>query len=96
MTDEEREEQDYYLEFYPYEWHHFAFGIKCDNDIIWYVLFTNHSSGNYEKLNIDLSLSTIDIQKLISYPLNRLGVQVITEDMFFGRGAFSSNLKSKK
>ena len=100
MTDEEREEQDYleYMgeEIYPYEWHHFAFGIKCDNGIIWYVLFTNHSSGNYEKLNIDLSLRTIDIQKLISYPLNRLGVQVITEDMFFGRGAFSSNLKSKK
>lgn len=100
MTDEEREEQEYWeymrTEIYPYEWHHFAFGIKCDDGIIWYILFTNRSSGSYEKLSIDLSLRTINLQRVISYPLNRLGVQIITEDMFFGRGAFSENIRSKK
>lgn len=100
MTDEEREAQDYWesmaTEIYPYEWHHFAFGIKYDDGIIWYILFTNHSSGSYEKVSIDLSLRTIDLKRIISYPLNRLGVQLITEDMFFGRGTFSENIKSKK
>ena len=100
MTDEEREEQDYWeyvgTEIYPYEWHHFAFGIKRDDGIIWYILFTNHSSGKYETLSVDLSLRSLDIQRLISYPLNRLSVQVITEEMFFGRGAFSENIKSKQ
>lgn len=94
---EEEEYQEYYaVEIYPYEWHHFAFGIKHNNGIIWIILFTNHSSGNYETLNIDLSLTTFRIQKTISYSLYKLGVQVITEDMYFGRGSFSSNLKSKR
>lgn len=100
MTDEERAERDYWeyvgSKIYPYEWHHFAFGIKCDNGIIWYILFTNHSLGIYEKLSVDLSLRTINIQKLISYPLYRLSVQIISEDMYFGRGSFSNNIKSKR
>lgn len=100
MTEEEIEiqnqEEYFYFEIYPYEWHYFAFGIKSDDSIIWYILFTNHASGCYEEIGIDLTLTTINLQKVISYPLNRRGVQVITEDMFFGRGAFSKNLKSKK
>lgn len=100
MTDEDCAEYDYReyqaIEIYPYEWHHFAFGIKYDNDIIWRILYTNHSSGIYEKLSFDLSLCQINIQRLISYPLNRLGVQIITEDMYFGRGSFSPDIKSKK
>lgn len=99
LTAEERAEQDYLeykaIEIDPYEWHHFAFGIKNDDGIVWYILFTNRSSGSYEKLSFDLSLRAINLQRVISYPLNRLGVQVITEDMYFGRGAFSENIKSK-
>lgn len=96
MSEEEIAEEDYYINIYPYEWHHFAFGIKCDDGIIWYILFTNHASGEYEILSFDLIIRTLDIEKLISYPLNRLGVQIITEDMFYGRGSFSKNLKSKR
>ena len=100
LTDEEREKQEYWewigTEIYPYEWHHFAFGIRHDDGIFWYILFTNHSLGSYEKVSIDLSLRTINLQRLISYPLNRHGVQVITEDLFFGRGSFSENIKSKR
>lgn len=100
MTEEEKVVQAYlqYMasEIYPYEWHHFAFGIKCEGGISWYILYTNHSLGSYEKVSIDLSLKTIDLQRVISHPLERLGVQTITEDMFFGRGSFSENIKSKK
>ena len=100
MSDEERAEQEYHeymsTEIYPYEWHHFAFGIKCDDEIIWFILFTNRSSGSYEEFCFDLSLKKINLRRVVSYQLNRLGVQVITEDMFFGRGAFSENIKSKK
>lgn len=99
MTDEEIAEENAMTDWHnfgQYEWHHFAFGIKCDDGIIWYILFTNHASGICEILSFDLILRTLDIEKLISYPLNRLGVQIITEDMFFGRGSFSKNFKSKK
>ena len=100
MTEEEIAEQcameDYYTYEYPYKWHYFAFGIKYVDGIIWYILFTNHSLGNYETLSVDLSLRSLHIERLVSYPLNRLGVQLITEEMYFGRGSFSSNIKSKK
>lgn len=100
LTEEEIRQQEadvyYYSSVVPNEYHHFAFGIKCNDGIIWYILFTNHASGKYETLCIDLSLHTLDIKKLISYPLSGYGVQVITEDMYFGRGAFSSNFKSKR
>lgn len=95
-SEEEIAEEDYYINVYPYEWHHFAFGIKCDDGILWYILFTNHASGECEILSFDLILRTLDIEKLISYPLNRLDIQIITEDMFFGRGSFSKNLISKR
>lgn len=96
MTPEESWEEYYATDIAPFEWHHFAFGIKHEDGIIWSILFTNHSVGKYETLIVDLSLRHIEIRKLISYPLNKLGVQVITEDMYFGRGAFSSNIKSKR
>ena len=99
LTKEEREKQeylDYLADVSPHEWHHFAFGIKDKDGIKWYILFTNRSAGLYEKISIDLSIVIINLQRLISYPLDRQGVQVVTEEMFFGRGAFSENIKSKK
>ena len=100
MTDEELEEQAY-LEYMatdiiPYEWHHFAFGIKHNDGIAWYILFTNIASGNFESVSFDLALKGFTIRKISSYPLNRLGTQVITKEMYFGRGAFSQLLNSKK
>lgn len=100
MTDEELEEQVYLeymaMDIIPYEWHHFAFGIKHNDGIAWYILFTNIASGNFESVTLDLTLKEFKIQKITSYPLNRLGTQVITKEMYFGRGAFSQLLNSKK
>lgn len=100
MTEEEIAEQqweeDYAIEIYPYEWHHFAFGIKSEDDIQWYILFANHSLGKYEEYRFDIKIREISIGKLIAHPLNKLSVQEITEDMYFGRGAFSPNIKEKK
>lgn len=99
MTEDEiaKQDYDYYLyEVSLYEWHHFAFGIKSNDSIGWYILFTHRAAGHYDKITFDLTIKDIELQKLISYPLKRLGTQVITEDMYFGRGAFSSNFKSKK
>lgn len=100
MTDEERAEYDYkeHLAFdiYPYEWHHFAFGIKSQNNIVWFILYTNRFSEKKETVCFDLGLKELEIQKTISYPIKRLGTQIITEDMYFGRGSFSTNMKVKK
>lgn len=100
MSDEERAYHDYMedmvLYVYPYEWHQFAFGIKYDDGIVWYILYTNKSSSSYEKVGFDLTLKSVELEKLISQPLNRLGSQIITQDMFFGRGRFSKRLNSKR
>lgn len=100
MTEEEyaQIEWEEYLfhEVYPYEWHHFAFGIKHNKGITWKIIFTNHKARKCEELRFDLIIETFGIEKLTAYPLNHLNVQVVTEEMFFGRGSFSSNLKSKK
>lgn len=89
ITDDEINEQEIGL-------HHFAFGIRHDDGIVWHILFTNHSSGSYEEVNIDLSLRTITLQRVISCPLICCSVHIIDEDMYFGRGSFSDNIKSKK
>ena len=100
MSDEEREERDYredmFFNVYPFEWHQFAFGIKYDDGIVWYILYTNKASRSYEKVIFDLTLKSVELEKLISLPLNRLGSQIITQDMFFGRGRFSKRLNSKR
>lgn len=99
-TEEDLEElqwQEYYsMEVYPFEWHHFALGIKTDNEIYWKVYFTNRFSKRSEELNFDLGIKTIRLSKTNSLKLQRLCCQVITEEMFFGRGAFSIDLKSKR
>lgn len=96
MTEEEEARLDYYIEQAPWEWHHFALGIKYDDGIVWHILYTNEASGSYEKVEFDLTLKSIELKSLISQPLNRLGTQIITQDMFFGRGRFSRRLNSKR
>ena len=100
MSDEEIEYRDYMenlaFEVYPYEWHQFAFGIKYDDGIVWYILYTNKASSSYEKVIFDLTLKSVELEKLTSQPLNRFSPQIITKDMFFGRGRFSKRLNSKR
>ena len=100
MTEEEIEEQNYNeyyaTEVYPYEWHHFAFGIKCEDNIQWFILYTNHFARKYDEYCFDIKITQVNIGKLIAHPLKIRSVQEITEDMYFGRGAFSPNIKEKK
>ena len=100
MTDDERAEYDYQEDYacyiYPYEYHHFAFGIKNQDNIVWFILYTNRYSEKKETVCFDLGLKSLNIQKTISHPLYRLDVQVITEDMYYGRGSFSAKMKASK
>lgn len=100
MTEEEIEEQNYNeyyaTEVYPYEWHHFAFGIKCEDNIQWFILYTNHFARKYDEYCFDIKITQVNIGKVIAQPLEICLVQEITEDMYFGRGAFSPNIKEKK
>lgn len=100
MSDEEREYRDnmeyMFINVYPYEWHQFAFGIKYDDGIVWYILYTNKASRSYEKVRFYLTLKSVELEKLVSQPLHRLGSQIITQGMFFGRGRFSKRLNSKR
>lgn len=96
MTEEEEAALDYYSERAPWEWHHFALGIKYEDGIVWNILFTNQHACSYEFVRFDLTLKSVELNKLSSLQLNRLGTQIITKDMFFGRGRFSKRLNSKR
>ena len=94
---EEMQEWEHYGRYvYESEWHHFAFGIKNKNEIIWYVFFTNRFLEKSERITYDLGVKYLELNKTISQPLNRLGAKVITEDMYYGRGSFSENMKAQK
>ena len=96
VTEEEQAEQDYYNEVYPYELHHFAFGLRQENSIEWCILFTNHSAAQYDKTRFDLCLKELELRRLTAVPLEISGAQVLTRDMYWGRGAFSSTLLEKR
>lgn len=99
ITEEERlingAQEDYAIEVAPYIFHHFALGIKRDDSILWLILYTYKKNTVVDEIKIDLSFENITLGKLISVPLIRQRAQIITEDMYFGRGSFSDNVKSK-
>lgn len=91
------EEAEYQaFEIYPYKWHHFAMGVKNNDKIDWYIYFTNRASEKKEIVSFDLGIKTVDFKRTIAYPLNLQNTQIITKEMFFGRGVFSENLIAKK
>lgn len=100
--DEEYEEywarMDYAMEVYPYKWHHFALGIRHEGTILWNIFYTNRSrrARKTEKVEFDLGLKTVTLEKTVSHELVRLAPVVMTEEMFYGRGSFSPELKSRK
>lgn len=79
-----------------FEWHHFAFGVKHDEGIVWYIIFTSKAFSYYEFVHFELTQRSVELKKLISQPLNKNGIQVITNDMYFGRGSFSKTFNSKR
>lgn len=78
------------------DWHYFAFGVKHDEGIVWFIIYTNKAFSYYEYAHFELTLKSVELKKLISQPLKRNGIQVITKDMYFGRGSFSKSFNSKR
>lgn len=79
-----------------YEEHYFVFGVKHDEGIVWYIIFTSKAFSYYEIVHFELTQISVELKKLISQPLKRNGIQVITKDMYFGRGSFSKSFNSKR
>ena len=103
MTEEEQEEEyirqaeeDYAIYVYPYEYHFFAIGIKKENEIVWFVCYTNRYSGQYDKSRFNIGLCDLNLKKLISYPLFVQLTQYIDKTLFFGRGSHSDLFIKKK
>ncbi|MBO7189922.1 MAG: ThiF family adenylyltransferase [Alistipes sp.] len=100
MSDDELLERQAYEEYaiaiHPYEWHHFALGVKSLDGITWYILYTNHNLQKSQTIYFDIGLKSVELKRVISHELNFLEVQSISEDMYYGRGSFSSNFKAKK
>ena len=89
-------EEEYNREVYYSEYHQFALGILTGDKVKWFVIYTNRNSANYEMINYQLELGSILVKKLISIQLGILHAQSVDDKQFFGRGAFSSHLRSKE
>lgn len=87
---------DWLFEKQQNEYHHFILGIKSQDKIDWRIYFTTRCAEKKEIVSFDLGIKTVEFKKTIAYPLGFQDVQIITKEMFFGRGAFSENLVSKK
>lgn len=102
LQESEVQEEGYYekietgFEKYQYKYHCFAFGVKSNEGIHWFIMYANRSEGVYEEITYDLSIELLEVKKIISHPLHRLGVQSIDRKLFFGRGELSANLRAKK
>ena len=87
---------DSIIEEHDYKYHHFIFGVKKNDKIDWYIYFTNRATEQKEIVSYDLGIKTVVFKRAIAYPYGYEKAQIITQEMFFGRGAFSENLISKK
>lgn len=100
MTEDELAEQqyneDYAFYIYPFEWHQFALGLKYENRIIWSLLCTYRKLKQVDSINYDLGIKNYRIEKIIGQTLHNYIPQIITEEMYYGRGSFHASLISKK
>jgi hypothetical protein len=100
LSDDELAEQayrDFYFEeVYPYEWHRFALGFKYEGKLFWCLLYTNRLSKRRDEQYFNLGSACVCLERVTGLQLRHLMPQVITEEMYYGRGAFSASLTSKK
>lgn len=103
MTDDELYEYQCIIEedlrisrYNNHKWHHFAFGIKHNEHISWFIVYACHVAEKCESVTLDLVFKKLTLELVVSLPLGYDNTQVITEDMYFGRGSFSENMKAKK
>jgi hypothetical protein len=99
MSDDEMAYQNYIEDEFErdiYQFRYFVLGVRKDDSIDWRIFFTNKNGRETEKFTFDLKLIDAHLEKTISYPLNMCYTQKVSEEMYFGRGAFSANLSNKK
>ena len=89
-------EQYYYEEIYPFEWHFFAIGFKGEETISWRLFLTWHACEKYETVGCDIRLFTIRLHKPESLKVFPCAPQYLNPDSFFGRGSFSPKLQQKR
>lgn len=51
-----------------YEEHYFVFGVKHDEGIVWYIIFTSKAFSYYEIVHFELTQISVELKKLISQP----------------------------
>ena len=78
------------------KYRYFALGVRDTNSIYWRILYTNKCSRNTEDYSFDLKLVSVHLEQIISHPLNMCYTQMVSEEDYFGRGAFSTSLSNKK
>ena len=99
MSDDEIDYQNYIEDEYEkemYQFRYFALGVKIAKSISWSIFYTNKNARESERYTFDLKLVSAHLDKTISYPLNMSYTQQVSEEMYFGRGAFSAKLSNKK
>lgn len=96
--EEERrfDEEEYYINHYPYEAHHFAFGVRLGTKIIWGLFSTQRHKFKYNETQYDLGVIELRTRELQEIPLFRQLSQHISENQFFGRGRLEKGLRDKK
>ena len=100
MTEEEMLEdqynQYYFEEVYPFEWHKFALGLRHEGKVMWLLMLTNRCSTQTDSIEYDLGIKFYRIEKIIGQNLRWAAPQIVSETMFFGRGAFDAKMTVKK
>lgn len=94
------DDEDFAYEKYQYDlqhYRHFALGVlKEDEKIDWLLIYTRPSNKKYRNNVYDAVVAKINIEHLISIPLNVERSSVVLPNSFFGRGQLSNSLLNKK
>ena len=88
--------EEYACDVYNFKYHRFALGTWSQGKLEWFVVGTNRDSARYETVYYELEPQSIHIRKMVSLELGIIGTQSVDDKLFFGRGAFSKSLRTKK
>ena len=91
-----QQEEDYYIEVYPYELSNFFFGIRFEKQITWLLFHTNRAVAKKKEVTVSLGMEIMQLEKVVARPL-LLDIPIaITPEMYFGRGSFSTAITDKR
>lgn len=93
---EQEHVDEYLIAEHEYKYHHFAFGVKIEDAIEWYIIYTSRAGAVNDEVHFDLGLVTTGLNKVVSHELICNKVQIVSDAMYFGRGSFSEKLRNKR